>query len=102
MIRCSGARLRRRHSGGLLYRAVYVQNHLRKMAQGPMLIGTWADAVWAIHFYEKHGFRLVRQEQKERLLRRYRRVPERRVQASAVLADPTWQESANEDAPLEG
>ena len=22
------------------------------------LIGTWAAAVWAIHFYEMHGFRL--------------------------------------------
>ena len=23
------------------------------------LIGTWADAVWAIRFYEKRGFKLV-------------------------------------------
>ena len=25
----------------------------------PTLIGTWANADWAIRFYEKHGFRLV-------------------------------------------
>ena len=24
--------------------------HLREMANGPVLIGTWADAVWAIRF----------------------------------------------------
>ena len=26
-------------------------SHLRGLARGPMLIGTWAAAVWAIHFY---------------------------------------------------
>src|SRR5579862_8850545 len=35
-------------------------SHLRQMAQGPVLIGTWADAAWAIRFYEKNGFRVVR------------------------------------------
>jgi GNAT superfamily N-acetyltransferase len=25
-------------------------SHLRGLANGPVLIGTWADAVWAIHF----------------------------------------------------
>ena len=32
-------------------------NHLRGLTSGPVLIGTWADAAWAIRFYEKHGFR---------------------------------------------
>jgi hypothetical protein len=27
-------------------------------------VGTWAAAWWAIRFYEKHGFRLVTQEEK--------------------------------------
>ena len=36
--------------------------HLRKLARGPVLIGTWADAVWAIGFYEKHGFYVVTPE----------------------------------------
>src|SRR5580700_2102272 len=27
-------------------------SHLREMADGPVLIGTWADASWAIRFYE--------------------------------------------------
>ena len=63
-----------------------------KLAQGPVLIGTWADAIWAIRFYEKHGFHVVRPEPKDRLLRRYGTMSERQVEASAVLADPTWPE----------
>ena len=42
-----------------------------------MLIGTWADAVWAIRFYERHGFAVVDRETKDRLLRSYWTVPER-------------------------
>src|SRR3981189_2846174 len=30
----------------------HLLGHLRKMARGPVLIGTWADAHWAIRFYE--------------------------------------------------
>lgn len=52
-----------------------------------VLIGTWADASWAIHFYEKHGFRLVSTEEKERLLRLYWNVPERQIEESVVLAN---------------
>jgi GNAT superfamily N-acetyltransferase len=66
-------------------------SHLRKLAQGPVLIGTWADAVWAIRFYEKHGFHLVAPEQKAHLLKRYWNVPDRQVETSVVLVDPTWQ-----------
>src|SRR5438876_6281747 len=31
-------------------------SHLRELSDRPVLIGTWADAVWAIRFYERHGF----------------------------------------------
>jgi len=65
-------------------------SHLRNVARGPVLIGTWADAVWAIRFYEKHGFHLVTQEQKAHLLKRYWRVPDRQVETSVVLADWNW------------
>jgi N-acetylglutamate synthase-like GNAT family acetyltransferase len=64
--------------------------HVRKLAQGPVLIGTWANATWAIRFYEKNGFHLVDRERKNRLLRRYWTVPERQIETSVVLADPTW------------
>ena len=56
----------------------------------PVLIGTWAAAVWAIHFYEKHGFRLVSTEEKNRLLKKYWSIPERQVETSVVLAEPRW------------
>jgi N-acetylglutamate synthase-like GNAT family acetyltransferase len=65
-------------------------SHLRDMTAKPVLIGTWSDAVWAIHFYEKHGFRTVSPEQKEILLRRYWSIPERQIETSVVLADDRW------------
>ena len=56
----------------------------------PVLIGTWSDADWAIRFYEKHGFRLVSSEEKDRLLRTYWTVDDRQIETSVVLADPGW------------
>lgn len=56
----------------------------------PILIGTWADADWAVRFYEKHGFKLLSSEEKDRLLRKYWSVPERQVETSVVIADPRW------------
>jgi GNAT superfamily N-acetyltransferase len=67
-------------------------SHLRPLAHGPILIGTWADAVWAIRFYERHGFRVVTAAEKERLLKRYWSIPERQVETSVVLADAHWWE----------
>ena len=61
--------------------------HLRVLAQGPVLIGTWADASWAIRFYQKYGFRQVHTREKERLLRKYWSIPERQIETSVVLAD---------------
>ena len=65
-------------------------SHLRKQTIRPILIGTWADARWAIRFYEKHGFKLVPPEEKDRLLRRYWSIPERQIGASVVLGDRKW------------
>jgi GNAT superfamily N-acetyltransferase len=67
-------------------------SHLRERAQGPVLIGTWADAAWAIRFYEKHGFQKVTPQEKDRLLKKYWKVPERQIETSVVLADATWHE----------
>ena len=67
-------------------------SHLREMADGPVLIGTWADAVWAIRFYERYGFEVVGAEEKDRLLKRYWTVPERQIETSVVLADSKWRE----------
>ena len=56
----------------------------------PILIGTWADADWAVRFYENHGFRLVPAEATRKLLQRYWSVPDRQIETSVVLADPAW------------
>jgi GNAT superfamily N-acetyltransferase len=64
--------------------------HLRKTTSRPILIGTWADASWAIRFYEKHGFRLVTVEEKNRLLKKYWSIPDRQIETSVVLAEENW------------
>lgn len=63
---------------------------LREQTTHSILVGTWANAIWAIRFYEKHGFRLVSREEKDRLLRRYWSIPERQIETSVVLADQKW------------
>lgn len=68
-------------------------SHLRELADSPVLIGTWADAVWAIRFYERYGFRIVGSEEKDRLLKKYWTVPERQIETSVVLADSKWREA---------
>lgn len=60
---------------------------LRTLTTSPILIGTWADAVWAVRFYEKHGFRLVSHEEKTRLLKKYWSIPDRQVETSEVLVE---------------
>ena len=62
----------------------------------PILIGTWKAADWAIRFYEKHGFRLVEEGEKNRLLEKYWVIPDRQVETSVVLVDGKYQGS--EDA----
>ena len=59
-------------------------------ATKPVLIGTWADAVWAVRFYENHGFKVVSTQEKETLLRKYWNVPDRQIETSVVLADQRW------------
>ena len=61
-------------------------NHLVSLARtSEVLVGTWEAAHGAIRFYEKHGFKLVSKEEKERLLRKYWNIPERQIETSVVL-----------------
>jgi GNAT superfamily N-acetyltransferase len=59
--------------------------HLTGLSDRRLLVGTWAAATWAVCFYERLGFALVSQEEKDRLLRRYWDIPERQVETSVVL-----------------
>lgn len=68
----------------------HLLSHLRELTNGHVLIGTWADAVWAIRFYERHGFQVVSPQEKNRLLKKYWTVPERQIETSVVLADAEW------------
>ena len=65
-------------------------HHLENMAEKPILIGTWAAASWAISFYEKNGYTLTSEEEKNRLLKEYWSIPERQVETSVVLASQIW------------
>jgi N-acetylglutamate synthase-like GNAT family acetyltransferase len=64
--------------------------HLSVLTDKPILIGTWADATWAISFYQKHGFRVVSFAEKELLLRKYWDIPLRQIETSVVLASTDW------------
>lgn len=65
-------------------------SQLAEHAERPLLIGTWADAEWALRFYQNRGFRLVAPEDKDPLLIEYWTVPPRQREVSVVLADSYW------------
>ena len=67
--------------------------HVQGLTDKPILIGTWADASWAIDFYRRNGFTVLPDSHKERLLRTYWSIPERQVETSVVLADRRWMEA---------
>jgi len=48
-----------------------------------LLVGTWADAYWAVDFYRKHGFSLM--PDKDALLETYWDIPRRQIETSVVL-----------------
>ena len=67
--------------------------HVEGLVNKPILIGTWADATWAIEFYRRNGFSVVPDGHKERLLRTYWSIPARQIETSVVLADGRWREA---------
>ncbi len=59
-------------------------NHLKGLVTtSRLLVGTWADAHWAIGFYQKHGFNLL--ADKDALLKTYWGIPQRQIETSVVL-----------------
>ena len=89
LIRHAYVRTKRRNSGiGTLL--------LREQIKGsakPILIGTWKAAGWAISFYEKHGFSVVAEEEKNDLLKEYWAIPDRQVETSVVLVEGRYEKS---------
>ena len=83
LIRHAYVRTRQRSKGvGTL-----LLRELIRDATKPILIGTWKAASWAISFYEKNGFCLVEEEEKNRLLKKYWAIPDRQIETSVVLVD---------------
>ena len=59
-------------------------NHLKGLVTtSPLLVGTWADARWAIDFYKRHGFSLL--PDKDELLKTYWDIPQRQIDTSVVV-----------------
>ena len=75
---------RQKGIGGLLL------EYLIENSANPILIGTWKEASWAVHFYEKHGFFLVSKEEKDKLLPTYWSIPQRQIETSVVLVDKRY------------
>jgi len=72
-------------------------NDLVTHSTKPILVGTWKAASWAISFYERHGFRLVSEEEKNYLLKKYWNIPNRQVETSIVLADSKYRAQLSAD-----
>jgi len=59
-------------------------SHLKSLfTTSRLLVGTWADASWAIAFYKKHDFSLL--PDKDELLKTYWDIPQRQIETSVVL-----------------
>ena len=62
--------------------------HVKKLTKTRrLLVGTWADAEWAVAFYKKQGFVIM--DDKNGLLVKYWNIPERQIETSVVLGIET-------------
>ena len=64
--------------------------HLEGLTDKPILVGTWKAASWAVSFYQKNGYTLVSETDKNRLLQTYWSIPRRQIETSVVLANAAW------------
>jgi len=58
---------------------------IMRQSTRPMLVGTWADASWAIRFYQRNGFVLASPARAAQLLATYWNISERQAAMSVVL-----------------
>lgn len=61
--------------------------HLQSLTEKPILVGTWAAASWSISFYEKNGYTLVSENERNHLLGKYWSIPKRQLETSVVLTN---------------
>ena len=86
LIRHSYVRTVRRRGG---IGSALIEFHKTK-SDRPVLVGCLKAMTWAIAFYEKHGFSLVADEERDRLRRRYWNLSAEHVRNSVVLVDAKW------------
>ena len=91
LIRHAYVRTRQRSKGV----GTFLLRELIRDTTKPILIGTWKAAAWAISFYEKNGFCLVEEEEKNRLLKKYWAIPDRQIETSVVLVDERYKTFAH-------
>ncbi len=60
-----------------------------------LLVGTWADARWAIDFYKRRGFNLL--TDKDELLKTYWDIPRQQIETSVVLGIEIQNTRQNEE-----
>ena len=60
-----------------------LKNLMGLVSTSRLLAGTWADARWAIDFYQRHGFSLL--PDKDELLKTYWGIPQRQIETSVVM-----------------
>jgi len=60
-----------------------LKNLMGLVTTSRLLVGTWADARWAIDFYQRHGFSLL--PDKDKLLKTYWGIPQRQIETSVVI-----------------
>jgi len=70
-----------------------IDNMKRLCKTRRLLVGTWADADWAVALYVKHGFKVV--PNKDALLKTYWKIPRRQIETSVVLGMEMGKNSAN-------
>ncbi len=58
---------------------------LQKNKNTCFLVGTWKDAIWAIHFYEKFNFVIQTKKQSVLLLNKYWNISSNQIKNSVVL-----------------
>jgi GNAT superfamily N-acetyltransferase len=63
-------------------------NRLRGQHRQQWLVGTWADASWAVRFYEQNGFMLLEPSIAALFLKTYWDISSRQMDVSVVLARP--------------
>ncbi len=74
-----------------------LENVVGLTATPRLLVGMWADATWAVRFYQRHGFSLL--PDGDRLLRTYWSIPAHQRQASIVMGRQILSPSRSSASP---